>query len=186
MYFLDFLKCISLIFKSIFLSDADDRQTVGLLLTNCLFAGQSIQLCYWAAFAQTISSQKIIIHFLLLFIPLKNIFHCTDDVCEVVIICRSISCFCPDLAKYQCWTPFVYISPINRDVIYRTRSAGSNISQYIGKTRETWILIIHVHSVAACNLQHITLIHSALHIIPQQRSGERKFPASPFTFTFCF
>ena len=67
------------------------------------------------------------------------------------------------------------ISPINRDVIYRTRSAGSNISQYIGSTRETWILIILVHSVAACNLQHITLIYSALQFIPQQRSWERKF-----------
>ena len=67
------------------------------------------------------------------------------------------------------------ISPINREIIYRTRSAGSNISQYIGSTRETPILIILVHSVAACNLQHITLIYSALQFIPQQRSGERKF-----------
>ena len=107
MYFFDSSKCISLIlfidclsFKYINFFDADDRQTVGLLLTNCLFAGQSIQLCYWAAFAQTISSHKIIIHFLPLFIPLKNIFHCTDDVRGVVIICRFISCFCLDLAKY--------------------------------------------------------------------------------------
>ena len=67
------------------------------------------------------------------------------------------------------------ISPINRDVIYRTRSAGSNILQYIGSTRETWILIILVHSVAVCKLQHIALIYSALQFIPQQRSGERKF-----------
>ena len=66
------------------------------------------------------------------------------------------------------------ISPINRDVIYRTRSAGSNISQYIGSTRETWILIILVHSVAACKLQHITLIYSASQFIPQQRSEKRK------------
>ena len=50
------------------------------------------------------------------------------------------------------------ISPINRDVIYRTRSAGSNISQYIGSTRETWILIILVHSVAACKLQNYTYL----------------------------
>ena len=64
------------------------------------------------------------------------------------------------------------ISPINRDVIYRTRSAGSNISQYIGSTRDTYILIILVHSVAACNLQHI---YSALQLQLQKRSAERKF-----------
>ena len=63
-------------------------------------------------------------------------------------------------------------SPINRDVIYRTRSAGSNISQYIGSTRDTYILIILVHSVAACNLQHI---YSALQLQLQKRSAERKF-----------
>ena len=55
------------------------------------------------------------------------------------------------------------ISPINRDVIYRTRSAGSNISQYIWSTRETWILIILLHSVAACNLQHFTVHCNSSH-----------------------
>ena len=32
---------------------------------------------------------------------------------------------------------FVDILPINRDVIYRTRSAGPNISQYIESARKT-------------------------------------------------
>ena len=67
------------------------------------------------------------------------------------------------------------ISPINRDVIYRTRSEGSNISQYIGSTRETWILIILVHYNTLHNTLHITLIYSAMQFIPQQRSRERKF-----------
>ena len=72
---------------------------------------------------------------------------------------------------HQCWTPFVDISPINRDVIYRTRSAGSNISQYIGSTRETWILIIFCSK--CCNLQHITLHSGALLFITLQRKTER-------------
>ena len=85
------------------------------------------------------------------------------------------------------------ISPINRDVIYRTRSAGPNISQYIGSTRETKNLILLVHTY---NFQHNTLHCSALQLMALQRKMKglnstnnlhmNKYPASPFTFTFCF
>ena len=43
---------------------------------------------------------------------------------------------------------FVDISEVNRQVIYRNRSAGQNISQYIGCTRQdkTCIAIYWMHS----------------------------------------
>ena len=74
----------------------------------------------------------------------------------------------------KCCPPFVDILPIHRGVIYRTRSAGLNISQYIGSTRETWILIILVHSVATYNFQHKTLTYSALQFIPQQKRWRKE------------
>ena len=61
------------------------------------------------------------------------------------------------------------ISPINRDVIYRTRSAGPIISQYIGATRQTWILIIVLlHSAETCNLQ-FTLHFIAIHYTAEKK-----------------
>ena len=49
------------------------------------------------------------------------------------------NCSCDTVWEKQCWHSFVNILEVNRQAIYRTRSAGQNISQYIGCTREAQI-----------------------------------------------
>ena len=57
------------------------------------FRGPKHPIMLLGRFCSNYFLAKEIIHFMLLFIPLI-------DVHDVVIICRFISLFCPDLAKY--------------------------------------------------------------------------------------
>ena len=81
--------------------------------------------------------------------------------------CRSS---CKPLHPHQCLTPFVNISEVNRQALYRTRSAGPNISQYIGSTRQT------------CNKLHFIAMHCS---ISHCRAKEKALVATPiFIYDF--
>ena len=73
------------------------------------------------------------------------------------------------------------ISEVNRQAIYRTRSAGPNISQYIGSTRQTYnkLHFIAMHcSISHCRVKEKALVATTIYIYDL-------FPTSPFSFTFC-
>ena len=80
-----------------------------------------------------------------------------------VVISKSFHKFWVSLDKYRQYVyqgcllvknSFVNISEVNRQAIYRTRSAGPNISQYIGSTRQT---CNKLHFIAMhCSISHCT------------------------------
>ena len=59
------------------------------------------------------------------------------------------------------------ISEVNRQAIYRTRSAGPNISQYIGSTRQTCnkLHFIAMHcSISHCRAKEKALVATTIYI----------------------